>query len=882
MKNRNSALHPVAAGIKMALTGSTVLLMAAAGFTAQAQEATTEKKAEENVEKIVVVGSRGAPRSVGESAVPVDVIGADEFTSQGPSDMMTLMSSVVPSFNVNSQPINDASTLVRPANLRGLPPDSTLVLVNGKRRHRSAVITFLGSGLSDGSQGPDISVIPSIALKQVEILRDGAAAQYGSDAIAGVINFRLKDANEGGAIELKTGQHYEGDGDLRQVSANIGLPFTDNGFANFSTEFKQSDPTSRSVQRGDAAALAANGNTAIQNPAQVWGSPEFKRDFKLFGNIGLEVAKNTEFYMFGNFAERDVEGGFYFRNPQSRGGVYSNDGGKTLLVGKTDATKADCPVVNLVNQNYSQVSAAVAALPSHCFSFFSSLPGGFTPKFGGIVTDASLAGGVKGELASGWNYDLSSSYGRSEVDFYIKNTINASMGSATPRDFKAGKYVQQEQALNYDMNKMIDVDFLPYPLAVAGGLEYHIDTFEIYAGDKNSFQVGPLASQGFGIGSNGFPGFKPDDAGSFNRYNYAGYVEFGAEVNDHFRTDLAARFENYEDFGSASNFKATGRYQVNDEFAIRGAASTGFRAPTIGQSMVRNVTTSFTAGKGLVDNATLPPTNPISVLKGAKPLTPEESVNLSLGGVLEVDDFYLTLDFYNIAVDDRISQSSSKGLSATDISKLLALGVSDASSYSGVKFFTNDFDTTTRGIDLVANYGADLFSGRTTFALAMNYNKTSVDRVTEFAVLDEFGKPELDASGKPKMDRNINDAKIKQIEDGLPHVRGSFTVTQNNGDIRGYVRLNYFGNYFEDHADSGALRIEDDGLPLFLGSEFTLDVEATYAVDQNIEVSLGASNLLDEVPDENRWASVLGAQYPTTAVMGFNGGFYYARLNYKF
>ena len=425
MKKRTSPLNPVAAGIKIALTGSTVLLMAAAGFTAQAQEAATDKKAEENVEKIVVVGSRGAPRSVGESAVPVDVIGADEFTSQGPSDMMTLMSSVVPSFNVNSQPINDASTLVRPANLRGLPPDSTLVLVNGKRRHRSAVITFLGSGLSDGSQGPDISVIPSIALKQVEILRDGAAAQYGSDAIAGVINFRLKDADEGGAVEIKTGQHYEGDGDLRQISANIGLPFTDNGFANFSTEFKQSDPTSRSVQRGDAGGLAANGNTEIKNPAQVWGSPEFKRDFKLFGNIGLEIAKNKEFYMFGNFAERDVEGGFYYRNPQTRSGVYSNDGGESLLIGNMDSTKGACPSISLTGKNYSQVSSAVSALPEHCFTFFSMLPGGFTPKFGGIVTDASLASGIKGELDNGWNFDLSSSYGRSEVDFYIKNTINA-------------------------------------------------------------------------------------------------------------------------------------------------------------------------------------------------------------------------------------------------------------------------------------------------------------------------------------------------------------------------------------------------------------------------------------------------------------------------
>lgn len=860
MKNRTSSLNPVAAGIKIALTGSTVLLMAAAGFTVQAQEVATDKKAEENVEKIVVVGSRGAPRSVGDSAVPVDVIGADEFTSQGPSDMMTLMSSVVPSFNVNSQPINDASTLVRPANLRGLPPDSTLVLVNGKRRHRSAVITFLGSGLSDGSQGPDISVIPSIALKQVEILRDGAAAQYGSDAIAGVINFRLKDSNEGGAVEIKTGQHYEGDGDLRQISANIGLPFSDNGFANFSTEFKQSDPTSRSVQRGDAGGLAANGNTQIQNPAQVWGSPEFKRDFKLFGNIGLEVAKNKEFYMFGNFAERDVEGGFYFRNPQTRGGVYSNDGGKSLLIGNTDSTKGACPTVSLTGKNYSQVSSAVAALPAHCFTFFSMLPGGFTPKFGGIVTDASLASGIKGELDNGWNFDLSSTYGRSEVDFYIKNTINASMGSATPRDFKAGKYVQQEQAVNYDMNKMIDVDFLPYPLAVAGGLEYHIDTFEIYAGDKNSFQVGPLASQGFGIGSNGFPGFKPDDAGSFTRYNYAGYVEFGAEFSDSFRADFASRFENYEDFGSTFNYKGSARYQINDELAARGAYSTGFRAPTIGQSMVRNVTTSFTAGKGLVDNATLPPTHPISVLKGGKPLTPEESVNWSFGGVLEIDDLYMTLDYFKIAVDDRISQSSSQELTPADVSALLALGVSDASSFAGVKYFTNDFDTTTQGVDFVANYGLDAMGGRTTLALAANWTSTNVD----------------------KHSSNINEAKVKQIEDGLPHVRGSFTVTQNNGDIRGYVRLNYFGDYFEDHADSGALRVEDDGLPLFLGSEVTLDVEATYAIDENFEVSLGANNLLDETPDENRWADVLGAQYPTTAVMGFNGGFYYARLNYKF
>lgn len=849
---------PVAAGVKVALAGGLMLAMSQSVYAQQ--EKPDAAKAEQDVEKIVVVGSRGAPRSVGDSAVPVDVISADEFTKNGPSDMMTLMSAVVPSFNVNTQPINDASTLVRPANLRGLPPDSTLVLVNGKRRHRSAVITFLGGGLSDGSQGPDISVIPSIALKQVEILRDGAAAQYGSDAIAGVINFRLKDADEGGTIELKTGQHYEGDGDLRQVSANFGMPFTDNGFANISTEFKQSDPTSRSVQRGDAAGLAAAGNTFINNPAQIWGSPEFKRDFKVFANLGLEVAKDKEFYAFGNFAERDVEGGFYYRNPQTRGGVYSNDGGATALIGNLDLAKGNCPVVSLAGKNHAQISAAVNGLPAHCFSFYKGLPGGFTPKFGGIVTDASLAGGLKGTWDNGWNFDASATYGRSETQFYIKNTVNASLGPASPRDFSGGKYVQQEQAFNYDTNKMIEVDALPYPLNVAAGLEYRIDTFEIYAGDKNSFAVGPLASQGFGIGSNGFPGFKPDDAGSFNRYNYAAYTELGAEFSDHFRSDFAIRYEDYEDFGSTTNAKLTGRYQLNDEVALRAALSTGFRAPTIGQSSVRNVTTSFTAGKGLVDNATLPPTHPISVLKGGKALTPEESVNFSFGSVVEVDDLYVTLDFFQIKVTDRISQTSSLELSAKDIEQLLALGVSDATSFTGVKYFTNDFDTTTKGADFVANYSMDMAGGRTSFALAANWTKTTVDAYST----------------------NIWEAKVKQLEEGLPRVRGSFTISHNHGDLGGFVRLNHYGNYYEDHADSGVVSAADGGLPLYLGAEMTVDAEVFYNFNENYSIALGANNLLDEYPDKNEWAPVLGAQYPTTSVMGFNGGFYYARLTYNF
>jgi len=865
MKNANKHYHPLAAAIKIALCSS--LMFSTALIAQESTDATTDKKAEDAaVEKIVVIGARGAPRSVGDSAVPVDVIGGEEFSKTGTSDMVSLMTAAVPSFNVSAQPINDASTLIRPANLRGLPPDSTLVLVNGKRRHRAAVITFLGSGISDGSQGPDISVIPSIALKQIEVLRDGAAAQYGSDAIAGVINFRLKDADEGGSFEVKSGQFYEGDGDLRQISGNIGLPFTDKGFANISGEFKQADPTSRSVQRSDAAASIAGGNTEINDPAQVWGSPEFKRDAKLFANIGVEVAKDREFYLFTNWAERDVEGGFYFRHPTTRSGVYG-DGNGNMLIGNLDQSQGACPTIAASN-NYAALSAQIGALPDHCFSFFSMLPGGFTPKFGGVITDTAIASGLKGQLDSGWAFDGSMSIGRSEAEFYIKNTLNASLGPDSPRAFSPGKYVQLEKAANLDFNKPFEVDSLPYPLNVAGGLEYRDETFEIYAGDAASFEVGPLASQGFGIGSNGFPGFKPEDAGSFNRYSYAAYSELGAEFSDNFRMDFALRFEDFEDFGNTTNGKITARYQATDEIAFRTAASTGFRAPTIGQSNVRNVTTSFSPA-GLVDTATLPPTHPISLQKGGKPLTPEESKNFSVGTVLEVNDWYVTLDYFHIKVEDRISQTSSLDLTADDIEALLALGVKDASSFTGVKYFTNDFDTTTQGLDLVANYGFDLWDGRTTLAFAYNWTDTTVDRITEYV-------------NNGVTTTNISAAKIEQLERGLPSVRGSFTVNQNYGDWKGYVRLNHFGSFYEDHLDSGVLTEAEGGLPIEVGSAITADAEVSYSINDSYEISVGAQNIFDAYPDEHKWQGVAGSKYPTTAVMGINGGFYYVRLNYNF
>lgn len=281
----------------------------------------------EAMEEVVVTGSRVPGRTATDSAVPVDVVTGEEFENMGTSDMDDMLRNLLPSYNVTRQSISDAATLTRPATMRGLPPDNTLVLVNGKRRHRASVIAELGGSLSAGSQGPDVSVIPGIALKQVEVLRDGAAAQYGSDAIAGVLNFKLKDSAEGMSVEVKTGEYFEGDGALTQVSANAGLPLGPNGFANFSMTYKQSDATSRSTQRTDAISLIAGGNTAVANPAQVWGAPEVKDDYAFFVNAGIQLTDSQELYGWANYAERKVIGGFFFRNPNNRGGVFTGDGG---------------------------------------------------------------------------------------------------------------------------------------------------------------------------------------------------------------------------------------------------------------------------------------------------------------------------------------------------------------------------------------------------------------------------------------------------------------------------------------------------------------------------------------------------------------------------
>ena len=803
---------------------------------------------EEAIEEIVTTGTRAQSRSVEDSPAPVDVLSGEYFTNQGDTDLQNLVRNIVPSYNVNVQPISDAATVVRPANLRGLAPDHTLVLINGKRRHRAAVIYWLGNGVANGAQGPDISMIPSIALKQVEVLRDGAAAQYGSDAIAGVMNFILKDDPDGLTVEGKWGQYQEGDGDKYSVAANLGLPLTDAGYANFSFEYGESDPTSRSVQRDDAAALIAAGNTNVANPAQIWGSPLIEDDIKFWGNLGLDLGNGNFAYAFGNHSEKFVDGGFYFRNPNTRSAVFSGDDGATLLIGDLQeaagGAPAGCPVVPITNNIPDPTALAEVFARDECFSFQEIFPGGFTPRFGGNVSDQSLTAGVRGEMDNGLRWDFSAGVGRNEVDFFIRNTVNASLGPATPTSFDPGAYTQLENMVN------LDFGYSPTDNTnIAFGAEYRLEEFEITVGQEESFQIGPLAPQGFSAASNGFPGFSNIAGGKFDRRNTAVYLDGEWEPTDSLLLGAAVRFEDFQDFGTTTNYKVAANWRITDGFGLRGTASTGFKAPTPGQSNAFNVSTEFDlVAQELVNNGTVPSTTAVAQLRGGRPLEPEESTNFTLGTFFNVGNLDVTIDFFKVDVDDRLNLSQNFQLTQEEIDDLIEQGITSAGNLQNFRFFVNDFDTETEGFDIVATYPLEWSNASTDISLAFNNTTTTVSRFNPVT---------------------IDDTRILQIEKGLPETRYNLQANHFWGNWRFLGRVSYYDDWYDS----------EDGE--FYSGKSILDLEAAYTWNDNTTIVLGMQNALDETPDENPNAAAgVGNQYSQYSPFGFNGGFWYLRVTW--
>ena len=821
-----------------------------------------------------VIGSRLLGRSAQQSLVPVDVIQGEDLQTYGIRDMDALLAASVPSYNVNRR-AGDAAMLVRPANLRGLPPDSTLVLVNGKRRHRAAVISFLGAGISDGSQGADISVIPSIALKRLEVLRDGSSSQYGSDAIAGALNFVLRDDPEGAVLETRWGQNFHGDGDKVSVAGNIGLPLTDAGFTNLSFEFTNADETRRSVQRGDALGLIAAGNDRVRRPAaQIFSTPAVQYNYKFFGNLGLDLNDRHSLYAFGNYAARKAEGDFFFRNPHTRGGVFRGpvvDGDPTILVAdlSADGRSANCPTLPVVdNVPDPGALAAVTANPD-CFAFNQRFPGGFAPRFGGTMQDWSVAFGLRGALSDtgsplmdGWNYDLSAGFGQNSIDLFIRNTINPQLAhrqTAIPTSYRPGRYTEFDKVFNLDISRPLDLGFLSSALSLAFGLEYREEEFTADAGEPNSWAVDPnLARQGFGIGSNGFPGLSPTYAGTFDRGSYAGYVDLETRLLDQLSLGLAGRYEDYERVGDTLNGKVAARWQFLTDWAVRGSVGSGFRAPTVGQANIRNVTTTFINGR-LADEATLSPTDPIAQQKGGRRLEPEKSVNYSVGTVFSLGKLEVTVDYYRIKMQDRVGLTSTLTLTETDIAALLARGVTDASSFTGVRYFTNDFDTTTQGVDLVATYPLETRVGHTLFTVVGNWNDTTVDRRNPVV---------------------INDRRVRQLEDSLPEFRFSLTGDHTSGPWRLLTRLHFYDGFYAAHLNSA-------DLPIHTAERWLVDAVVSYTFADlpfmtRLTLAFGAENLFDRYPTRNPHARLAGAKYPRTSPYGFGGGFYYARARLEF
>ena len=897
-----------------------VLMRAAALVLALpiAMGAPVQVVAEEGViEEVIVTGTRVADRSAADSPVPVDVISGSEFRDNASTDVQDMLRTAVPSFDVNTQPISDAATISRPANVRGLSPDNVLVLVNGKRRHRGSIISFLGGGISDGAQGVDIAAIPSLALKQIEVLRDGASSQYGSDAIAGVLNFLLRDDAEGFELVTRYGSTFEGDGDNYMVAANLGLPLGDRGFVNMTGEIREADGTVRAAIRDDVAYAAANGyaavadyrtiNTYTNEAPQYWGQPDVEDDFKFFVNAAYELNDKAEVYAFGNRAERSVTGGFFYRNvvgrasnltagasTGQRGGVYrgptvdpltgleldSDLGGvPSVLVGDLDGGTSCIDGIPLGGAGGVTPDAdflAQVTASDNCFSFIETIPTGFVPRFGGDNEDSSFTIGVRGELdyGTGLSYDVSAQRGSNRSDFMIFNTINASLGPDTPRDFVPGGQEQTETLYNVDFVYRMDVG-LASDLNIAFGAEYREEDFDLYAGDAASYQLGPLADQGFSSSSNGFGGFPENTSASQD--STAFYVDLEADLTEALTAQAAVRNEDFSTFGDTTDYKLAGIYRLTDDFRIRGAFSTGFHAPTAGQANITNVTTQIIDGN-LIDQGTLPLFSAPGQLaadfiesqgNGRPTLGPEEAENFSIGVAFDLENSSWTIDYYNIEVTDRVTLGANinflealnyagGGAAYTSVSDALTglgnAGTINRELFTGLedlkqfRFFTNSFDTTTTGIDVVGSRDFALGDGESKVTVAFNYNETEVDSRGTI--------------------NPISDGRVEALEDLLPNVKGNVAWSHMQGNYRTLLRANYYGSW------------RSTGNGYNVGSEILVDAQVAYTWDENLELVLGVDNLFDEYPKKNPGAGSIGQLYPEDSPFGFNGGSWYLQVRY--
>jgi len=888
-------------------------------------DAIAQQEVVNTLEEVVVVGTRRQGRTAVETAVPVDVFNRQDIESVSSDDMNDIIMALVPSFQVQRFPINDGATFIRPPTLRGMSADKILVLVNGKRRHRSALVQLSG----DGVHGPDLATIPSAALKSVEVLRDGASAMYGSDAIAGVFNFNLRDAAEGGEVRLQAGMYTEGNESGYLLSFNQGISLGGNGFINISAELSDDEPTSRGTfytgggfstieaaqtsgffdhdmnpATPDQERFGPDALTEVYDPVSgefitlargsdgipddidtryadnlrfaeisdsqlvmIWGEPD-REAFRSFINAGLELSGGSELYGWANYSWSDSSSSFFYRRP------------------------SDAMLVPLRTET------------GEIYNPRDRYPASFTPRFAGEVIDIGITGGFRGEFGNGMSYDFSGRWGESTIKYTIYNTLNHSLGPASPTSFRPGDLVSDESAVNADFALPVDIGFAS-DLNVAFGLEYRDEGYELVQGEPPSYEAGPYAyadpfnfeidadeaaaGQNGGsvgcfipgpqydpaslchpgdpihnvglVGSNGFPGYGPQTASTYDRDSWSTYVDLEADITDRFMASIAGRYEDFSDFGSNFSWRAAARLLATDVLTLRGSAGTGFRAPTPGQISSIAIFTAALGGAPIT-RGIFPPQHPASQIFGATPLQDETSKQVSLGLALQPSDaFTITLDYYFIALDDRIWVSSNFDVGPAERAQLIALGVLGADQLTTVRFFTNDMDTETSGVDLVAHYNVDWSAGNTLLSLAVNVNDTKVTRRT-----DRQSDP-----ANPNPVYFLSDADVFRLENGDPEFRANFTARHSwANNISAALRGNWYGDY--KFTNDPATQFQD------MSGDVYWDLDVTWAARDTLSITFGGRNIFDASPDPQPsfWACC-GMTAHESSVMDWQGPYYYVR-----
>lgn len=811
--------------------------------------------------QIIVTGTRRTDRTVADSAVPIDVIGSEALLNQGATETNRLLNNLVPSFNFPQPSLTDGTDSLRPATLRGLSPDQVLVLVNGKRRHISSLLNLNGS-VGRGSAGVDMNTIPPLAIDRIEVLRDGAASQYGSDAIAGVINIQLK-KREGGRAQASFGKYittmkdvaqvasvglttgaadnpvitFTGedrkrrDGDTFTFASNMGLPVGESGYLNLTAEYKDRSPTNRSgadlrrqyVTPGDPR------EATINRYNHRFGDGESK-DMNLFLNAGADVGDSFEVYAFGSYGVRDGNGaGFYRRANDAR------------------------------NRDWSAGTA----------TFVPIYPDGFLPLINSEIRDKAIAGGIRGETG-GWNLDLSINYGSNTLDYNISNTVNTSLGGAgSARKFYAGGLRSGQTSINFDAQRGINLGLGETSLAFGG--EWRNENYKIVAGELGSYVAGPFFfSNGAAPGAQVFPGFSPTTEVDASRDSFAAYLELDTDIGDMLNVQVAGRYEHYSDFGGTLNGKLAARLEPIDGLAVRGSISTGFRAPGMAQQYFSATSTNNVNGV-LIEVGTFPVGSPIAVALQSQPLEPEKSVNIGGGVVFNmISRLSVTVDYYNIKINDRITLT--ENLQGQDVRNLLAAANVPGTS---ARFFINGIDTRTQGVDVVASYRMPDFGiGSITLTAGYNINDTKITDRRSFGI---FGPDRLFA--RPESFRLTDGQPSNKLNIGLDWENGPFGLT---------ARANRFGSVFlpgttTDITVPKGAAIND----ITLSPKTVVDMEIRFNPFDNLQLAVGANNLLDEYPDRLPFVAPFGANnaflpYSSQSPFGFSGRFVYSRISVDF